>query len=661
MAELLGAETVVTNKPQKIPRTSARKSNVIPKPHLLEKKGSQSQKSKSPALEADVGYKIADPKQLKYLKLRPPTEQPRIPRLAHGLSKVLFQPNVFHRLQDLRSRVYNFAPFLQKVTPMSQFDFNKVSAFVPANRDRILQKMAAKDNALLKSDRKKTRKSIKFYSLTLSMTGILSQLHFVLLGFRNPNMDLLSQHYSQLLPKQQSYLPGATVAAAVVLLKKEGGVWSVDADKLVDKAQLLLELGNLLEVFLVTDEKKYKKYLKQEDPLQEKLIEKVQDAYHYSQISQFLVRLQLDCQDGRLPGTGVFDLKTRAVCAIRHDMDYVQWRGGKHGYQITKQYGGMESYEREKYDLIRLALLKYLFQARMGNMDGIFVCYHNIERIFGFEYLPLADMDNFIHSVPGASGSFGEPERMPQKQDVLYSLANHVASCEFKISFSVLEETLLKVISQACAKNPDCEHIRVVLKAKKASGEEPEGLRVLYSPMTKEQYDMVQNGSSIEADYKLAQELKETNVLEQAAQKHLDGFSNDRNKQIALKLTPLFFKRSWEEKRKLFDALLAATEGAVEGFNVRFQHVFDGKVCTEKQPYPELKSTDWKVRYWFEDMAKEDAKAEYRRGLVAKARMTWLVVVGASAKEMREYGNLGRQRVRFFEKIDRNRAVVVSK
>lgn len=32
------------------------------------------------------------------------------------------------------------------------------------------------------------------------------------------------------------------------------------------------------------------------------------------------MRSQLDCHDGRLPGTGVFDIKTRACLPIRMDL-----------------------------------------------------------------------------------------------------------------------------------------------------------------------------------------------------------------------------------------------------------------------------------------------------------------------------------------------------
>jgi hypothetical protein len=38
-------------------------------------------------------------------------------------------------------------------------------------------------------------------------------------------------------------------------------------------------------------------------------------------------------------------------------------------------------------------LILISFQARIGNMDGVLVAYHNTSRIFGFQYIPLAEMD----------------------------------------------------------------------------------------------------------------------------------------------------------------------------------------------------------------------------------------------------------------------------
>ena len=38
------------------------------------------------------------------------------------------------------------------------------------------------------------------------------------------------------------------------------------------------------------------------------------------QTETFVMRSQLDCQDERLPGTGVFDIKTRACISLRMDI-----------------------------------------------------------------------------------------------------------------------------------------------------------------------------------------------------------------------------------------------------------------------------------------------------------------------------------------------------
>jgi hypothetical protein len=106
------------------------------------------------------------------------------------------------------------------------------------------------------------------------------------------------------------------------------------------------------------------------------------------------MRSQLDGVDSRLPGTGVFDVKTRATVSIRRDL--LNWRSNA-GYMITKQHGGFNSFEREYYDLICSAFLKYSFQCRIGNMDGVVVAYHNTKRIFGFQYIPLDEMEQSLY------------------------------------------------------------------------------------------------------------------------------------------------------------------------------------------------------------------------------------------------------------------------
>jgi hypothetical protein len=137
------------------------------------------------------------------------------------------------------------------------------------------------------------------------------------------------------------------------------------------------------------------------------------------QSRKFVMRSQLDCHDPRLPGTGVFDLKTRAALPVRMDvMNYKQHST----YLIRSLQGEVESFEREYHDLARSAFLKYGFQARIGNMDGILVAHHNTARIFGFRYIPLSEMDACL---------FGGEDR----GDVV-----------FEKCVLLLEETLMEVI-----------------------------------------------------------------------------------------------------------------------------------------------------------------------------------------------------------------------
>ena len=101
----------------------------------------------------------------------------------------------------------------------------------------------------------------------------------------------------------------------------------------------------------------------------------------------------MDCHDHRLPNKS-FDLKTRATLPIRMDIknysDYL-------AYKLHRPLGLYESFEREFFDLCRSALLKYNFQVRIGDMDGIMIAYHNTAEIFGFQYLTRSEMDEILY------------------------------------------------------------------------------------------------------------------------------------------------------------------------------------------------------------------------------------------------------------------------
>lgn len=110
-------------------------------------------------------------------------------------------------------------------------------------------------------------------------------------------------------------------------------------------------------------------------------------------MADFLVRSQIDCYHPSLPKQ-FFDIKTRANSRIRWNQANI--KDNTH-YKITKKLGFHDSFEREMYDMVRGPFLKYGFQARLGGMDGIFICYHNTVQTFGFQYITVEDMDEWVY------------------------------------------------------------------------------------------------------------------------------------------------------------------------------------------------------------------------------------------------------------------------
>lgn len=163
----------------------------------------------------------------------------------------------------------------------------------------------------------------------------------------------------------------------------------------------------MLEKFLTTEGEDFERFLSTSPESSVPEAErKAPEAYRYQKVSplhpgstpwrvyladtrqagSLLMRSQLDCHDPRLPGDGVFDIKTRACVPIRHDRaNYL----ANSMYDISKEKGLTQSIERELYELARSGMLKFSLQVRIGAMDGIFLAYHNTQRIFGFQYLPL--------------------------------------------------------------------------------------------------------------------------------------------------------------------------------------------------------------------------------------------------------------------------------
>ncbi|KAK1149905.1 hypothetical protein N8T08_003461 [Aspergillus melleus] len=300
-----------------------------------------------------------------------------VPRLSYGLERALFNPGVY-TLRDPRSRVYNFDPYLGSIMPVTEFDFAALKDYITSSKDDTLRNIAVKEKK-------------KYIGSSSSMTSALSHFHYLLSAWRPIDIRNMSLSF----PEKLRTFTRLLRAPSAMFLRYQDGVYAVDADKEFDSANILMNLGKSMEKLLTLPKEDFERYRRSSaNKISAEEEQAVPESYHYSTLGDFVMRSQLDAYDPRLPGTGMFDLKTRAVVSIR--MDAQNFEDGV-GYEIRHNYGGFESYEREFYDMIRAAFLKYSLQVRIGRMDGIFVAFHNIQRIFGFQYLSLPEMDLTLH------------------------------------------------------------------------------------------------------------------------------------------------------------------------------------------------------------------------------------------------------------------------
>ena len=299
--------------------------------------------------------------------------------------------------------------------PVADFDFKSLNQYITSSQDKNLSHLA------------KTYGK-RYAGSSSSMTAVLAHFHFLLSEWRNININMLSKGFPDKELRSFTALQRAPVA---IFLRWRDGSYAIDADKQFASSNILSMLGQSMEKLFTLDTNGFERYRKSNPagvPTDDKSFS---DCFFYSTMGNMLMRSQLDAYDPRLPGTGMFDLKTRAVVSIR--MDPSHYEQGV-GYQIKSLHGEWESYEREYFEMIRSAFLKYSLQVRMGSMDGIFVAFHNVERIFGFQYINLSELDLAIHGQSDTA----------------------VGDQEFKLSLDLLS----KVLDKATEKFPETVSIR---------------------------------------------------------------------------------------------------------------------------------------------------------------------------------------------------------
>lgn len=314
---------------------------------------------------------------IKIEPVKPPRNAP-VARLNNRLQRVLFSPGV-HHMRDPRTGVFNFDQALEHIPTPEEFAFHRLPQYITASQDPELTGMATANNT-------------RYTGSTSTLTQSLSQIYFTLSNARPVDTSTLSAEFQEQRP---DFTAGAQLPALINIRLQDNGTYAIDNDKThsIDN-NVLSDYGRILEKMLTASPDDFKRFLNSAPESAVPESERTErEAYAYSKSGKLLMRSQLDCQDSRLPGSGTFDIKTRACFPIRQDR--ANWEKNS-AYTIYKQHGFQESFEREYYDLSRSGMLKYCFQARIGQMDGIFVAYHNTKTFFGFQYLPLAEIDRVL-------------------------------------------------------------------------------------------------------------------------------------------------------------------------------------------------------------------------------------------------------------------------
>lgn len=480
--------------------------------------------------------------------------QKPVPKLSYGLDRVLFNPGVYH-LQDPRSRVFNFDPYLQKIMPVKDFDFNALKAYTTSSRDEVLIRM-------MKEQKK------KYTGSTSSMSAALAHFHFLLSAWRPINTSMLSKGF----PVQLHTFTQLQKGPSAVFLRYKDGAYAIDADKEYDTSNILAMLGKSMEKLLTLPKEEFEKYRRKPSG---EFSEQIQEdeTFHYTTLGDFLLRSQLDAYDPRIPGTGMFDLKTRAVVSIR--MDVQQYETGM-GYEIQGRHGEYQSFEREYYDMIRAAFLKYSLQVRMGRMDGIFVAFHNIERIFGFQYISLPELDLTIHGTEDTT----------------------IGDNEFKLSLDLLN----KVLNRATEKYPE-KSLRLHFESR---GEANPFMYIFAEPLEEDEIDRIQTTNSAEiaafekrvlnlidaaGDQQSLEERKsaEWEILRSKVESSIEEDEMDIQEMRDIAETLLAESEYWddlslEEKEKCIEALVKSStfnEGPDEQ-NLNESHLVDSEDGTSK-------------------------------------------------------------------------------
>lgn len=343
-------------------------------------------------------------------KIHSDLDSAMVPSIAHGIDVVLRgdglypleAPWTMGRREQQRyagglSRSSTHRPVqyykdsLRKIVQPEHIAWGNIPGYIPAANDSSLHRITA------------ATPGATFSSSTSSITPAITAMYHLLSNYRDTELKGgLSSHLSE-LPSYFSKFHRRPIAITLSKNDSSSPTYSVNAHSGGDFSPTILrELGHSMERMLTTPPEEFsQRYVTERRGSRKGGLSRTKSEnfpssdekqfYNYSQISKFVLRAQIDCQNAE---TGeFFDVKTRAVAPIRYDLNNY---AAHTSHRIRYLQGRSDSYEREFYDMVRTVFLKYALQLRIGRMSGALVAYHNTSEILGLEYISLKEIQSYV-------------------------------------------------------------------------------------------------------------------------------------------------------------------------------------------------------------------------------------------------------------------------
>ncbi|KIY67476.1 hypothetical protein CYLTODRAFT_454432 [Cylindrobasidium torrendii FP15055 ss-10] len=327
-----------------------------------------------------------------------------VPQLSHELDRVLFNPTV-HWTRDPRTQIRNFP---EDLTGIPKLDLRQT----PPQNPQTLGAVAQEHDK-------------GFASSASTLASILPHFYYAMAGASvtpfSPSFAWINQNMS-IQPTSMSI--AARSPRTLSYRHVEGGTCVVECPG--ESSNLLETLKQSLEAPLISPATKTSK-----------------PPFRYTKSRTFLIQSRPSFQDLRLPGAGLFNLRTRTIYPVRRDiLDAAPY---KLPHRIDSNIGRRRSFEHEQFDLLRSELINYCVYAHLADTDGALVAYHNTSHIFGFEYLAREAMDDAIFG-PKVHVSSLVKHCMHMFENVSAAIVASFPGRDVRATFKVTEKRWLQVL-----------------------------------------------------------------------------------------------------------------------------------------------------------------------------------------------------------------------